>query len=105
MKPPLQGISTTTSFPGDILQTDIMGAFPATPYRYVLTAIDVFPNFLSAVPLQTENASTVASASVSIIFNHSFIPKKIMSDLRTQLVSELLHEFTNSLKLKNHTLR
>ena len=89
LKPPLQEISTTTSFPGQI---DIMGAFPTTPYRYVLTAIDVFSKYLFAVPLQPVNVSIVASALVSIMFNHSYIPKEIMSDLGFQFVSELLHE-------------
>ena len=76
LKPPLQEITKTTSFPGDILQMDIMGAYPTTPYKYILTAIDVFSIYLFAVPLMTVSASTVASALVSMLFNHSYIPKE-----------------------------
>ena len=75
LKPRLQEIATATSFPGDILQTDIMGAYPTTPYKYILTAIDVFSKYLFAVPLMTVSAATVASALVSILFNHSYSPK------------------------------
>ena len=101
LKPPLQEITTTTSFPGDILQIDIMGAYPTTAYKYILTAINVFSKYLFAVPLMTVSASTVASALVSTMFNHSYIPKEIMSDLGTQFVSELLHEITKLLEIKN----
>ena len=100
LKPPLQERTTTTSLPGDILQIDIMGAYPATPYEYILTAIDVFSKYLFAVPLMTVSASTVASALVSIMFNHSYIPKELMSDLGTQFVSKLLHELTKLLEIK-----
>ena len=100
VKTPLQEISSTTSFPGDILHIDIMGAYPTTPYKYVLTAIDVLSKYLFAVPLTTMSASTVASALVSILFNHSYIPKEIMSDLGTQFVSELLHELTQLPEIK-----
>ena len=55
-----------------------MGAFPTTPYRHVLTAINAFSKYIFTVPLQTVSASTVASALVSIMFNHSYIPKEIM---------------------------
>ena len=100
LKTPLQEISSTTSFPGDILQIDFMGAYPTTPYKYVLTAIDVFSKYLLAVPLTTVSASTVASALVCIMFNHSYIPKEVMSGLGTHFVSELLHELTQLLEIK-----
>ena len=100
MKPPFQMITTTTSFPGDILQIDIMGAYPTIPYKYILTEIDVFPKYLFAVPLMTVRATAVVSALISIMFNHSYIPKGIMSDLGTHFVSEILHELTKLLEIK-----
>ena len=77
LKPPLSELSSKTSFPGDIMQIDIQGAFPSSPYKYVLTAIDVFSKYLFAVPLTTISAPSVAAALASIMFNHSFIPKEI----------------------------
>ena len=46
------------------------------------------------------SAATVTSALANIMINHSYIPKKIMSDLGTQFVSELLHDFTRLLKIE-----
>ena len=101
LKPRLQEITTATSFPRDILQTDIMAAYSTTPYKYILTAIDVFSKYLFAVPLMTVSAATVVSALVSLMFNHSYSPKEVMSDLGTQFVSEFLHELTKLLEIKN----
>ena len=77
-----------------------MGAYPTTPYKNILTANDVFSKNLFAVPLTTVSDSTVTSALVSILFNHSYIPKEIMPDLGTQFVSELLHELTKLLEFE-----
>ena len=60
----------------------------------MLTAIDVFSKDLFAVPLTTISAPSVAAALASIMFNHSYIPKEIKSDLGTQFVSELFSEVT-----------
>ena len=82
------------------MQIDIQGAFPSSPYKYVLTAIDVFSKYLFAVPLTTISAPSVAAALASIMFNHSYIPKEIISDLGTQFVSELFSELTKLLENK-----
>ena len=100
LKPPLSELSSKTFFPGDIMQIDIQGAFPSSPYKYVLTIIDVFSKYLFAVPLTTISAPSVAAALASIMFNHSYIPKKMISDLGTQFVSELFSELIKLLEIK-----
>ena len=100
LKPPLQKITATTPFPGDILQIDIMGAYPTTPYKYIVTAIDVFSKHLFAVPLMTASAATVASALVSIMFNHSFIPKKTCSIWEPNLSQKFYTNLQNYWRLK-----
>ena len=61
-RPPLQESSTLKSFPGELMQMEILGPFPSSPDKYVLTAIDVFTKYLFAVPLTTVNAISVATA-------------------------------------------
>ena len=97
---PLQEVSTLKSYPGDLLQIDILGQFPSSPYKYVLTAIDVFTKYLFALPLTTISALSVATALVSIMFQHSYIPQEILSDLGTQFVSDLFHELNQLLEIK-----
>ena len=66
----------------------------------MLSGIDVFSNYLFPVPLAFAHASTVAKVSVSIIFQHSYIPTEILSDLGTSFVAELIHEILKFLEIK-----
>ena len=107
IQPPLQPVSSLQSFPGEMLQMDLVGPFSSPHYRYVLTAIDVFTKYLFAVPLTRVTATPVASNLVSIFFKHSYIPDTIVSDLGSVFTSKLMHELTNMLeiKLKHATLK
>ena len=100
LKPPLQPLSSETSFPGEMLQIDLVGPLQSPHYRYVLTAIDVFTKFLFAVPLTNARADTIARELVGIFFRHSYIPETILSDLGTTFVSELFHELTKLLEVQ-----
>ena len=99
---PLHEVSALKSFPGDLMQIDILGPFPSSPYKYFLTAIDFFTKYLFAVPLTTISAVSVATALVSIMFQHSYVPQQILSDLGTQFVSDLFHELTQLLEKNSH---
>ena len=99
LRKPLQEVSTFKSFPGHLMQIDILGPFPS-PYKYVLTSIDVFSKYLFAVPLTKISAVSVATALVSIMFQHSYIPQDILSDLGTPFVSDLFHELNRLLDIK-----
>ena len=85
MKPPLQPLSSETSYPDELLQIDLVGPLQSPHYWFVLTAIDVFTKYLFAVPLTNARADTVARELVGQFFRHSYIPETILSDLGTTL--------------------
>ena len=97
LHPPLQPISSEQLFPGDMMPINLVGPFQSPVYKYVLSGIDVFSKYLFAVPLTSAHAGTVAKALVSIFFQHSYIPTKILSDLGTSFVAELI-SYQNFLK-------
>ena len=97
----LQPVSSLQSFPGDMMQIDIAGPFRgSSPYKFVLTGIDVFSKYLFATPLISANAQKIAQELTSIFFKHSYIPKTIVSDLGTNLVAELMHELSKLLEVR-----
>ena len=100
LKTPLQPVSSLKSYPGEMLQIDLVGPLQSPLYRYVLTGIDVFTKYLFAVPLTNGRSETVARELASIFFRHSYLPKTILSDLGTTFVSELMHELTKLLEIK-----
>ena len=99
IKTPLQPVSSLQSYPGDMLQIDLVGPLKSPMYTYVLTAVDVFSKYLFAVPLTNGRADNVARALTTIFFQHSYMPSKILSDLGTAFVSELMHELTKMLEI------
>ena len=82
------------------MQRDILGPFASSPYKYVLTAIDVLTKYLFATPLTTLSALSVATTLVSSMFQHSYIPQERLSDSGTQFVSELFRELNQLLEIK-----
>ena len=84
------------------MHVDILEPFPSSPYKYVLTAIDVLTKYLFAAPLTASSEISVAGALVSIMFQHKYIPKEILSDLGTQFVSDLFQEITQLLEKKTY---
>ena len=100
LHPPLQPISSEKLFPGDMMQTDLVGPFQSTIYKYALSGIDVLSKYLFAVPLTSAHAGTVAKALFSVIFQHSYIPTKILSDLGTSFVAEIIQELAKLLKIQ-----
>ena len=100
LHPPLQPISSEQFFSGNMLQIDLVGPFQSPVYKYVLSGIYVFSKYLFAIPLTSAHAGTVAKALVSIFFQHSYIPTKILSDLGTSFVAELIHELSKLLEIQ-----
>ena len=58
--PPLQPLSSLQSFPGYMMQVDIVGPFKSPVYKFVLTGIDVFSKYLFSAPLTNASADSVA---------------------------------------------
>ena len=100
IKTPLQPVSSLQSYPGDMLQIDLVGPLKSPMYTYVLTAADVLSKYLLAMPLTNCCADNVARALTTIFFQHSYKPSKILSDLGTAFVSELMHELTKMLEIR-----
>ena len=101
LKPPLHPGSSFQSFPGDMLQVDLVGTFNSPVYKYVLSGIDVFfSKYLFSVPLKNGSADTVARELVKIFFNHSCLPHTIVSDLGFTFVSELIQKLAKFLEIK-----
>ena len=65
----LEPMSSELSFPGDTMQTDLVGQFSGSMYPYALSGIDIVTKYLFAVPLTSPSAAAVAKALVLICFN------------------------------------
>ena len=95
IRPPLRGITHETSFPGDMMQIDLIGPFkPSAGYTQVMTAIDVFTKYLFAVPLRKVTARAMTDALTVIFLRHAYIPKILLTDKGSQLTSKLMKEMT-----------
>ena len=98
--PKLQPVSSLQSYPGDMLQIDLVGPLKSSQYKYALSGIDVFTKYLFAVPLTNRYADTIARELVKVFFQHSYIPQTILSDLGTNFNSELMSELPSLLEVK-----
>ena len=98
--PPLQPLSSLQSYPGDMMQLDIVGPLKSPVYKFVLTGIDVFSKYLFAAPMTNASADTVARELTKMFFMHSYVPKRILSDLGSVFTSKLIHELTGLLNIK-----
>ena len=107
MRTPLQPVSSVQSYPGDMMQIDIVGLYRSPLYKFVLTGIDVFSKYLFAVPLTTVSAQKSAHEVSSLFFELDYISKTSLSDLGTSLVSNLMHELASLLEktIKHATLK
>ena len=106
LRPPLQPVSSLQSYPGEMMQIDLVQQ-NGPIFKYVLSGIDVFTKYLFAVPLTNGSADTVARELVKIFFQHSYLPKTLLSDLGTTFTSSLMAELARLLevKLKHATLK
>ena len=89
LRPPLQPVSLLQSYPGELMQIDLVEQ-NGPIFKYVLSGIDVFTKYLFAVPLTNGSADTVARELIKIFFQHSYLPKTLLSDLGTTFTSSLM---------------
>ena len=100
LRPPLQPITAKTSFPGDIMELDLVGKLkPSGNYLHILTALDVFSQFMFAIPLKRVTAESIAQALVNLFLQHSYIPRKILTDKGTSFCSALVAEIAKLLDI------
>ena len=96
----LEPMLSEQSFPGDMMQIDLVGQFSGSKYPYALTGKDVFIKHLFAVTLTSLSAAALTKALVSIFFQHTYIPETILTDLGTSFVADLMHELSRSLEIE-----
>ena len=76
LRPPLQSVALQQSLPGDMLKVDLIGKLQTSGgYTHILTAIDVFSRHISAIPLRTASAESVAKALFQIFLTLLFARK------------------------------
>ena len=99
--PPLQEMMTKVSYPGHMLQIDIVGAMkPSGGYKYILTAIDVFSRFMFAAPMRQQSALAVAKELMGIFLRNAYVPDTIVTDCGTAFTSALIKELTGLLEIE-----
>ena len=69
--PPLQLLSSLQSYPGDMMQIDIVGPLKSPVNKFVLTGIDVSSKYLFVALMTNASANTVASELTKMFFTHS----------------------------------
>ena len=94
--------------PEDILQMDILpNLSPSGGYDHIITAIDVFSQYLFAYPVTRITATSVARVIMDILCKHTYLPTTIITDLGTQFNAQVTHEVTAVLgvELKHATMK
>ena len=104
IRPPLQEITSKTSFPGDMMQIDLVGPFaPSNGFTQVMTAIDVFTKYLFAAPLRRVTSQTVTHVLTQIFLKHTYIPKILLTDEGSQFTSKLMKDVNNTPRRRTRT--
>ena len=103
LTPPLQPVTATTSFPGDMLEVDIVGNINRsgnTHYCHILAGIDVFSQYLFAIPIKRVSAVEIAKNLVQMFLQHAYIPRKILTDKGTAFRGRLIVELAKLLNIE-----
>ena len=106
LTPPLNPVSSNTSFPCDLLQVDFVGQLPKSGgYSYIITAMDVFSKYMFAQAVTSPSAEVIAKILMQWFLRHSYIPLAILTDKGSAFTSQLLSELAKMLEIKiNHAI-
>ena len=87
---------------GDCIHVDLTGPHPASRQGsiYILTIIDAFTRYLTAVPLRNKSALTVADALVERVFLPFGCCRSLVSDQGTEFCNDVLIETTKLLGIR-----
>ena len=101
LTPPLNPVTSNTSFPADLIQVDIVGQLPKSGgYSYVVTAMDVFSKYMFAQPITSPSAETVAKILMQCFLRHSNIPLGILTAKGSVFTSKLIQNLSEMLEFK-----
>ena len=86
---------------GEKMSTDLIGPLPVTTNgnRYILTLIDFASRYPMAKALRKTDSQTLSEALLDM-FADIGIPRELLSDNGSNFVSELMHEVTRLLSIK-----
>lgn len=98
-------ITTTARKPFEKVFLDIQGPLPVTELRnrYILTFEDDLTRYCLAVPIENQEAVTVARAFVTNIVCHYGIPACVLTDCGSNFTSELFSNVCKLLQIKKLT--
>ena len=103
-KAPL-GDMPLVDIPFQRIAVDIVGPLDPPSYkknRYILTIVDYATRYPEAIPLPGIEAERVAEALVDV-FSRVGVPREMLTDLGTQFTSELMHEVSRLLSIRQLT--
>ena len=84
--------------PEDAMQTDLLPNLPTSGgYNCIITAIDVFSQYLFAYPLNEATAATTAKVLIDIMTKHSYLPTTLLTDKGSVFSSVIIEEITKIL--------
>ena len=80
---------------------------PSGGYDHIITAIDVFSQYLFAYPVTRITATSVARVIMDILCKHTYLPTTLITDLGTQFNAQVTHEVTADLgvEIKHATMK
>ena len=86
--------------PEDALQIDVLPHLPTRGgYENIITAMDVFANYLFAYPVANANALSVTKVIIDIMTRHANLPTRIITDLGSVFVSQSVRELAHILRI------
>ena len=97
--------SIRASFPGDVLQADLMDvSSSATANKgthFLLTMIDVYSRYAFATPLKNKNQNTVKTALSSLLRSLPFTPVNLTTDDGSEFHNRSIKQLLDSLSIKH----
>ena len=95
-----------TTLPYQGISMDLIGKLPTSPLgnKYALTVIDMFSNYLIAVPLQDKKADTVVKAYLDAVYSKHGSSEWILSDNGKEFKCSTMKDVCKRLRIEHrHT--
>ena len=97
-RPSLQNPNRYINAPEDAMQIDLVpGLFPTVGYENIVTAMEVFSQFLFAYPTFNKDGKTNAKVIINIMTKHAYLPTTLISDKGTDFMSHVIKEMAGVL--------
>ena len=92
-------------YPGEVLYIDLVGPLPETSKgdKYIVTMLDGFTKFVTAVTIPCKEAPVVANACVEGWLTKFGCPARIHSDQGKEFVNRIWHQLCDRLQIQKTT--